>query len=76
MTNQEFCNEFAGILEIPPNIITDEYVLEENVAWDSLAFISTIVLIDKYYNIIVDSDFLQKAKTFGDIQSLLLKKVA
>lgn len=76
MSDQSFKEAFAEILEISLELLTDDFNMEYGAVWDSLAFISTIALIDRYYNIVIDADVLKNVQTFGDIQSLLFKKVA
>lgn len=76
MCYEEFINEFAMILEVPSEMITDEFNMEKDAAWDSLAFISTIALVDKYYGMVLDGEVLKKISTFGELKLLLIKKVA
>lgn len=71
MINQNFIAEFSQVIEIPQHMLTDNFHLTRDAAWDSLAFISTIALIDKYYNKVIDGDVLSSINTFGELKSLV-----
>jgi acyl carrier protein len=76
MVEDSFINEFAGVLEVGANALHSNFRMDESVAWDSLAFISAIALVDKHYNMILDSDVLMNLGSFGELCDLLEKKVA
>jgi acyl carrier protein len=39
--------------------------------WDSLALLSTMALIDKHYQRVVDPMAIQAAETFGELKTLI-----
>lgn len=59
----------AEILEVEPEEVDRDLRLEEG-AWDSMAVVSTIALIDEIYDEAVDADALGECKTVGDIEDL------
>lgn len=66
----EFYEGLAEILEVETNEISSDTELEEG-AWDSLAVVSTIALIDDVYDITVHPEKLSECKTVGDIEKLV-----
>lgn len=71
----EFRAGLAEILEIEPSGVTPELVLSEH-AWDSLAVVSTIALIDDCFGLMLPSQELTNCTTVGDIESLIRKQQA
>lgn len=65
----EFSEGLAEILEVEAAEITPDYEL--GAAWDSLAIVSTIALIDEVYDRSVGVQELEDCKTVGDIQRLV-----
>jgi acyl carrier protein len=70
----EFYEGLAEILEIEPGEVSPEMALEEN-AWDSLAIVSTIALIDEVYDRSVSADALADCRTVSDIEKLVASSV-
>ena len=66
----EFYEGLAEILEVEPDEVSADTGLEEG-AWDSLAVVSTIALIDDVYDITVHPEKLSECKTVGDIEKLV-----
>jgi acyl carrier protein len=67
MRTEEFTREFAEMLSIDPanlNAETDLTALEE---WDSVAYISALVLIDEKLGIAVRPEIISNSQTFGEI---------
>lgn len=64
----DFYEGMAEILEIESSEISADHELGE--AWDSLAIVSTIALIDELYDRSVSPDALGQCKTVGDIEQL------
>lgn len=64
----KFYEEMAEILDVDASEIESDYELGE--AWDSLAIVSTIALIDELYDRSVSPDALGQCKTVGDIEKL------
>jgi acyl carrier protein len=64
----EFYEGMAEILEVDASEIGPDYPLGE--AWDSLAIVSTIALIDELYDRAVSPDALGGCTTVGEIEAL------
>jgi acyl carrier protein len=67
---QDFHVGLADILEIETSTISSDLDLS-TLDWDSLAFVSTIALIDECFGIIVRGQALEKCQTVGDIEQLI-----
>ncbi len=67
--NQELREGLAEILEIDTDEVTPDMELGE--AWDSLAVVSTIALIDDVYDLMVKPERLADCKTVGEIEQLV-----
>jgi acyl carrier protein len=65
----EFYEGLADIMEVEIAEITSSYEFGD--AWDSLAIVSTIALIDEVYDKAVDIQLLQECKTVGDVENLI-----
>ncbi len=70
---QSFYEGLADILEIEISEVSGELNLSE-INWDSLAFISTIALIDECHGIVIGGQSLENCKTVGDIEKLIEDK--
>ncbi len=70
---QDLHTGLADILEIDPSKVSSDLDLS-TVDWDSLAFVSTIALIDECFGIIVAGQALEKCQTVGDIEKLIQDK--
>jgi len=66
----EFHEGLAEILEVEPQEVNSDMALEEG-AWDSLAIVSTIALIDEVYDRTVSADDLAECKVVSDIEKLI-----
>lgn len=66
----EFYEGLAEILEVDTDEVTPDLTLDEG-AWDSLAVVSTIALIDDVYDVTVNPDKLAECQTVGDIDRLV-----
>jgi acyl carrier protein len=66
----EFYEGLAEILEVDVSEVTPELSLDEG-AWDSLAVVSTIALIDDVYDVTVHPDRLTDCKIVADIEKLV-----
>lgn len=62
----EFYEGMAEILEVDAAEVGPDYEL--GAAWDSLAIVSTIALVDEVYDKAIGADTLQECKTVGDIE--------
>ena len=70
MDNQEFIADLAAILEIEPEEVHNELVLN-NDNWNSLAIVSAIVLIDEHLGIAIEGDKLRACSSVGELLSLI-----
>jgi acyl carrier protein len=71
MTKDEFTKEFAELLNLQPDQLTPETDLTEIEDWDSVAYLSAMVMIDEKLGIQVRPDLISSAKTF----EMILKAV-
>ena len=72
----EFNQAFAEIIEVDMNLLEASFSLVNSAAWDSLAFISTIALVDQFFGIVLESDALESVQNFGDLTQLIQQKAA
>lgn len=70
---QEFFNGMADILEIDADKISPQLNLADY-AWDSLAIISTIALVDDLFDQMLDGQALAQCVTLGDVLALITVK--
>lgn len=66
----EFIEGLAEILETEVENIQQDTLLGD-FAWDSLAVVSTMALVDDVYSVMLDGQALAKCQTVGDIQALI-----
>lgn len=74
MITELFIEEFSDLLEIPRSAVTDDFSMVQDTSWNSLAFIGTIALVDKHFDIVLDVENLKKINTFSELKSLLISK--
>ena len=67
MTNQQKLAEIADILEMEPEELTPELVLDELETWDSIAVLSVISIINDKFNKFPNADEIRQYKTIGDL---------
>lgn len=68
----EFYKGMAEILEVEESQISKDFDLDAgDAAWDSLAIVSTIALIDEIYSKTLDGKCLTECKSIGDIEELI-----
>ncbi len=67
---QDLYNGIADILEVEVSEVTPELNLRQH-AWDSLAIVSTIALVDELYNKIINGQSLEKCNKVSDIVALI-----
>ncbi|MBP2230502.1 acyl carrier protein [Azospirillum agricola] len=70
MDRKEFLLALDETLELEPGTLTGDETLESLEAWDSLAVISFIALVDERLNIVVEGEKLARAKTVSDLLAL------
>ncbi len=64
----QFYEGMAEILDVDASDVSADLDLGE--AWDSLAIVSTIALIDEMYDRSVSPDALSKCTTVGEVEKL------
>lgn len=70
----EFYKGMAEILEVEESKISKDFDLDAgDAAWDSLAIVSTIALIDEIYSKTLDGKSLTECESIGDIEELIKK---
>jgi acyl carrier protein len=67
MTKDEFTREFADLLNVETARLTPETELAELEDWDSVAYLSAMVMIDERLGVQVRPELISSAKTFGAI---------
>lgn len=68
----EFYKGMAEILEVEESQISKDFDLDAgDAAWDSLAIVSTIALIDEIYSKTLDGKSLTECESIGDIEELI-----
>ncbi|PWC55771.1 hypothetical protein TSH7_16625 [Azospirillum sp. TSH7] len=76
MDRNEFLLALDEMLELDPGTLTGDEALESLEAWDSLAVISFIALVDEKTGVVVEGEKLAKAKTVADLLALAGAPVA
>lgn len=68
----EFYDGMAEILEVEADKISPEFSLHSaDAAWDSLAVVSTIALVDDCFNVMLDGQALAACVTVADVERLI-----
>jgi acyl carrier protein len=67
MSRNEFTHEFAEVLGIAPEDLHPETDLNSLPEWDSVAYLSAMILIDEKLAFSIRPDAISNARTFGDI---------
>lgn len=68
----EFYEGLAEVLEVDASVIHPAFDLHSGeAAWDSLAVVSTMALIDEVFNVMVDGQSLGKCTSVADIEALI-----
>ena len=67
MTTQEFLADFAEILDLNPASLTPDTELRTLETWDSVAYLSTMVLIDEKCGATISPEILVEAVKVSDI---------
>jgi acyl carrier protein len=69
MTRADFTREFAEILNANPEDLKPETEMSSFEGWDSVAYLSAMILVDEKLSVKTRPDMLSRAKTFGEILS-------
>ena len=72
MTNDSFLVELAAILEVDPGELSESFELTID-NWDSLAIVTTIVLIDEQFGVIIQGDILGECTSIGELLTAIYK---
>lgn len=67
-----FFQRAAEILEI--ETISDDVILRDCEAWDSLTALSLVAMIDRDYKVSISADDLMRAVTAGDLYRIVIEK--
>jgi acyl carrier protein len=67
MTQAEFIEEFALLLDVPVSALRPETELGTIPTWDSVAYLGTMVLIDENLGIALRAETLARFKTINDM---------
>lgn len=67
MNINEFTKEFAQILETEVSSLKPESLLSSFETWDSVAYLTAMVLIDEKLGITVRPEIISRAEKFEDI---------
>lgn len=71
MTEQEKLETLADILELDEEEISRDTVLEECEAWDSIAVLSVISVMNEQFNRFPHADEIRQYATVGDLMDAL-----
>lgn len=71
-----FLTELAELLEVEPSEMGDNYLLNDNNNWDSLALVSVILMIDEYFQFSLSNESLRKVTTVGELLNIINEKKA
>ncbi len=74
-TNQ-FLAQMQEVLEIEDRTLSPDEKFRELSEWSSLAYLSTIAMIDDEYNVIISAADFRELQTFGDIARAIEKRKA
>lgn len=71
MTQTDFVREFERMLSLPEGSLTPETEMNSLEGWDSVAYLSALVLIDERLSVRVRPELFSRARTFGEILAAL-----
>ncbi len=66
--NPEFKKALAELFEVNANDLIPSFPLRAGDEWDSINFIATNALIDKYYGFMLNNDVLRKLATIDELE--------
>ncbi|EKD91747.1 MAG: hypothetical protein ACD_29C00408G0003 [uncultured bacterium] len=73
--NDDFLREFSEIIEMSVLEIHDDLNLQNTTEWDSIACLSTITLVDRYYKVSLSNDDFKSIRLFKELKSVINSKV-
>ena len=65
--------DLADLLEVSITLLNDDYPLDPEGRWDSLAIVSVIGAIDQHYAVQVNGEALGRCQRVGEIFALVFK---
>lgn len=71
MNKEAFLFDLAKVLVIDKSSLNENISLTEELYWDSLSIISSVISIKQHYHIDISGSDLLACETIGDIFSLL-----
>lgn len=71
MTEEEKLESIADVLEMETDEISRETILEKCEAWDSIAILSVISIINEEFNRFPHADEIKAYKTVGDLMDVM-----
>ncbi|MGJ7919526.1 hypothetical protein [Neobacillus sp. LXY-4] len=75
MKKEKFLEELGHLLEVERAELTNNYYLEDNENWDSLALISVIVMFDEHFQQTVSNEAIRECIVVGDLLKLVNDKL-
>jgi len=66
----------ADVLDVKPEVVTDEARFVEDLSVDSLIALELAVTLERRYGVRIDEDEIVKLRRFADVYELLAAKVA
>lgn len=79
MTEQQFISEFSEIVGAAPGEVAPHTELSTLEAWDSVSYLSAMVMIDEKFGVAIGPETLVSAKTPADIYAavqMILRKAS
>jgi acyl carrier protein len=76
MNENEFYGHLEELLEVPAGSIARETALKDLEAWDSLAVISFIAMVDSNYGLTLPAKRIAAAVTVNDLAALIQEQKA
>jgi acyl carrier protein len=70
MSKEAFMEDLAAILEVEPDELNHDFALDQD-RWNSLAIVSTIVLIDEQFAVTIEGDKLRECASVDELWSLI-----
>ncbi len=71
MKPEQFLSLMAKLLEMAPGTLNGPEKLRDIEAWDSLAIMGFISLVDQQFSMIISPQKIAECKTINDLMSLL-----
>ncbi|OKO99472.1 MULTISPECIES: phosphopantetheine-binding protein [Xenorhabdus] len=66
--------DLSELLEVDITLLNDDYVLDPEGRWDSLAIVSVIGAINQHYSVLVNGEDLGRCQRVGEIFNLVFNQ--